>query len=87
MRYRYRDIKPYGLRLQPSLKDKLDAIVIEKQKTDRSWSLNSEIETRLEESLMEKRALASYTDGELIDELIRRFGRDAFVIQVVKKET
>lgn len=72
--------------MQPPLKDKLDAIVIEKQKTDRSWSLNSEIETRLEESLMEKRALASYTDGELIDELISRFGRESVVIQVIKKE-
>lgn len=87
MRHRYRDIKPYGLRLQPSLKSKLDEIVIEKQKTKKGWSLNSEIEVRLEEGLKEKRGLADFTDGELLDELIRRFGREAFIIQVIKKET
>lgn len=81
---KYRDIKPYGLRLQPELKNELDAIVQEKKTNTPDWSLNSEIQKRLEESLQTRNDLAQFSDGELIDELIRRWGRDAVCIRLGK---
>ena len=83
---KYRDIPPYGLRLQPRLKEKLEAIVKEKKKLKPDWSLNSEIEERLAKSLA-KSALEDFTDGELIDELIRRYGRDAVCIRLGGEKT
>lgn len=83
---RYKDIPPYGLRLQPELKAKLDAIVQEKKKKTPDWSLNSEIVKRLEESLEVRSDLGQFNDGELIDELIRRWGRDAVFIQLGKNQ-
>lgn len=76
----YRDIAPFGLRLPPDLKDKLQAEGEGKVK----WSLNSEIISRLEASYAQQ-PLANYTDGELIDELIRRYGRDGVFIQLGAK--
>jgi hypothetical protein len=78
---KYRDIIPFGLRMQPELKEKLEAAIQGKPK----WSLNSEIVKRLEESLQERHELAAFTDGELIDELIRRWGREAVYIQLGKR--
>lgn len=78
---KYRDIIPFGLRMQPELKEKLESAIQGKPK----WSLNSEIVKRLEESLQERYELAAFTDGELIDELIRRWGRDAVYIQLGKR--
>jgi hypothetical protein len=83
---KYKDIPPYGLRLQPDLKEKLDAIVREKKKKTPDWSLNSEIAKRLEESLQVRNDLAQFSDGEMIDELIRRWGRDLVCIQLGKKQ-
>ena len=83
---RYRDIPPYGLRLQPPLKAKLDEIVRQKKEEMPDWSLNAEISKRLEESFGKQPGVKEATDGELIDELIRRWGRDAVYIQLGKKE-
>lgn len=80
---KYKNIAPFGLRMQPELRDKLEKLAKGKPK----WSLNSEIVKRLEESLEARHELEAFSDGELLDELIRRFGREAFIIQVTKKET
>lgn len=75
---KYSTIVPFGLRLQPELKAKLEKEAYSKPK----WSLNSEIVKRLEESLEHRHDLAKFTDGELIDELVRRWGRDAVQIHL-----
>lgn len=75
-------INPIGLRLQPDLKMKLD--------TARKMvpqSLNAEIVERLEQSFQVRHELEKFSDGELIDELIRRWGREAVYIQLGTKPT
>ena len=84
---KYRDIPPYGLRLQPDLKAKLEAIVKEKKQQRPDWSLNAEIEERLANSLAARSELKDFSDGELIDELIRRWGRDGVYIQLGSEKT
>lgn len=64
------NIAPFGLRLQPDLKSKLETAA---HKVPRS--LNAEITARLEESLR-RRGLKDFTTGEIIDELIRRLGSE-----------
>lgn len=64
--------------MQPELKERLEKIAYGKPK----WSLNSEIVERLEQSLKERTKLEQFTDGELIDELIRRWGRDSVFIRL-----
>lgn len=49
--------------------------------------MNAEIIERLEKSLAEKQGLADYSDGELIDELVKRWGRDQVFVQLGKKPT
>lgn len=70
--------------MQPDLKKKLEDAAYGKPK----WSLNSEIVKRLEDSLSERHELSQFSDGELIDELMRRWGRDAIQLTVrdMKKE-
>lgn len=75
---KYSDIVPYGLRMQPELKAKLQELA----STKPNWSLNAEIVDRLEKSLAERKELAAFTDGELIDELIRRWGRDRVLLRI-----
>lgn len=69
----------FNLRLQPDMKMRL-----EKLAKAVPHSLNAEITTRLEQSFNPHRHLTDYTDGELIDELIRRWGRDAVHIRLGK---
>lgn len=75
---KYSNIVPYGLRMQPELKARLQELAATKP----NWSLNSEIVQRLENSLAERQELSAFTDGELIEELIRRWGRDRVLIQL-----
>jgi hypothetical protein len=75
---KFRDINPFNLRLQSELRAKLEKSGEGKAK----WSLNSEITRRLEESFEERRGLGEFSDGELIDELIQRWGRDAVYIRL-----
>lgn len=71
------NISPYNLRLQPDLKATLERLA---RKASRS--LNTEITARLEQSLVTGKELNDYSDGDLIDELIKRWGRDALYIQL-----
>ena len=77
---KYEDIVPFGLRIQDDLKDELKKAARGKKK----WSLNAEIEKRLEESFQARNELGQFSDGELIDELIKRWGRDAVCIRLGK---
>lgn len=77
-----RNIAPFGLRMQPELRKALEKAMRGKPK----WSLNAEIVERLGYSLRYRRDLDAFSDGELIDELIRRWGRDAVHIQLGKEE-
>jgi hypothetical protein len=77
---KYSHIVPFGLRLQPELKEKLEKEAYGKPK----WSLNSEIVKRLEESLTARDELGQFSDGELIDELVKRWGRDNVLIRLGK---
>jgi hypothetical protein len=78
---KYRDIATFNVRMQPDLKKKLEAFGRGKVK----WSLNGEINKRLEDSLAVRQELAAFSDGELIDELIKRWGRDAVSIKLGKE--
>ena len=71
------NISPYNLRLQPDLRKAL-----ERSARTVPRSLHAEITERLEQSLALQKELKDYTDGELIDELIRRWGRDAVSIRL-----
>jgi len=75
---KYQNIAPFGLRMQPDLRTKLEAQEQGKVK----WSLNGEIVQRLEESFNARHELALFSDGELIDELIKRWGRDRVSIRL-----
>jgi hypothetical protein len=75
---KYQNIVPFGLRMQPDLKKKLEEVAYGKPK----WSLNSEIVSRLESSLEVRDELAAFSDGELIDEIIKRWGRDNVLIRL-----
>lgn len=79
---KYSNIVPFGLRLQPELKEKLEKAAYGKPK----WSLNAEIIERLENSLAQRQALEQFSDGELIDELIRRWGREAVFVRLGKDD-
>jgi hypothetical protein len=70
----------YNFRIRSDLKAALERLA---RKAPRS--LNAEITERLERSLEPKTELKDFTDGELIDELIRRWGRDAVYIQLGKR--
>lgn len=67
----------FNLRLQSDLKETLHFLA-----RKNASSLNSEMVDRLERSLTDKRDLRDYTDGELIDELIRRWGRGRVQIRL-----
>lgn len=51
-----------------------------------SRSLNAEITARLEQSLVMPKQLQDCSDGELIDELIRRWGREAIQLTIRDKK-
>lgn len=73
---KYQDIVPFGVRLQPDLKKKLE------RAKPKDRSMNAEIIMRLEQSFGIRKNIGEYSDGELLDELIRRWGRDAVAVSV-----
>jgi hypothetical protein len=73
-------IKPYGLRMQPDMRRMLEDAADGKEQ-----SLNSEIVERLEASFVARLDLSDFSDGELIDELIKRWGRDKVLIRLGRK--
>lgn len=77
-----RNIAPFGLRMQPDLRRALEEAAQGKP----NWSLNAEIVKRLEESLAYRRELDAFSDGEMIDEITRRWGRDAVYIRLGREE-
>lgn len=74
---KYKYIVPFGLRMQPELKKQLDT-----HAKAAGRSLNSEIVERLERSLEAKTGIDDYTDGEIIDALVRRWGRERVFIRL-----
>lgn len=73
-----RDIAPFGLRMPAKLKAAIEAWAAK-----HSRSINSEIVGRLVDSLDESaRPLRSYSDGDLIKELVDRYGRGAISIRI-----
>ncbi|HJV73134.1 MAG TPA: Arc family DNA-binding protein [Noviherbaspirillum sp.] len=74
-------ITKFNLRIQSDLKETLNFLA---RKAPRS--LNAEMIARLERSLIEKKELCDYSDGELIDELIKRWGREAILIRLGKEQ-
>jgi hypothetical protein len=79
---KFRDITPFNLRMQPELKAKVEAAARGKVK----WSINAEINHRLESSFDTRQDLEQFSDGELVDELIKRWGRDAVYIRFGKPD-
>lgn len=76
----YKDINPFGLRIPAELRD-----VIEKSAAENHRSLNAEIVATMLEHYRGSTALAKFSDGELIDELIRRWGREQVFIRLGKE--
>lgn len=74
---KFRDITPFNIRLPAELKEKLKAEAAKK-----TGSINAEVLARLTASFEKGSGLQNYTDGELIDELIRRYGRDGVCIRL-----
>lgn len=75
-----RDIVPFGLRLPPEMKMRIDDAARANLR-----SINSEIVVRLNASLDESdRPLQEYTDGDLIRELMSRYGRGDISIRIGK---
>lgn len=73
-----RDISPFGLRMPSELK-----ALLEKFAKRNARSLNSEIVGRLNDSVdAAQRPLRSYSDGELIRELMDRYERGAVSIRI-----
>ena len=74
-----RDIAPFGLRMPAELKARIEEWAVKN-----SRSINSEIIGRLVASLeANQRPLMSYTDGDLIKELVDRYDRGAISIQII----
>ncbi len=78
----FKDLTPFGVRFPTDLKEK-----IQKSANKNTRSMNAEIIARVAESFDGRNELEQFSDGELIDELIRRWGRDAVYIQLGKKDS
>lgn len=73
-----RDIAPFGLRIPAELKTKIEQAAAKNRR-----SLNAEMVTLMEKCL-EHIPLADYSDGELIADLMRRYGRGEIYIRIGK---
>ena len=76
---KFRDITPFGVRFPTELKNKLKAAAAAK-----TGSINAEVVARIAASFEPPRALNEVSDGELIQELINRYGRDGIFIRIGK---
>lgn len=74
-----RDITPFGLRIPADLKTRIEEAAAKNLR-----SLNAEMIVRLSESF-ERGPLATYSDGELIAELMDRYERGALYIRIGKQ--
>ena len=70
------DINPFGLRMEEELRKKIAAAAAANGR-----SMNAEIVHRLMQSFSSG-GLSSYSDGELVKELIDRYGRDKVKIRI-----
>jgi hypothetical protein len=77
----YKDINPLGIRFPAELRQKIEASAAENLR-----SINAEVVAQMLSCYKERNALSDFSDGELIDELIRRWGRNAVRIQLGKEE-
>jgi hypothetical protein len=78
---KFRDINPLNIRFPADLKKKLKAAADAK-----TGSMNAEVIDRVAASFERRTALKDFTDGELVDELIKRWGRDGLFIRLGKEE-
>lgn len=76
---KYRDITPFGVRFPDDIKEK-----IHKGANANRRSMNAEILSAVQEYYEGGGRLKTATDGDLIEELIRRWGRDAVFIRLGK---
>ncbi|RXZ42699.1 Arc family DNA-binding protein [Crenobacter cavernae] len=76
-------IAPFGLRMQPELREMLEESAVENGR-----SLNAEIVSRLETSFEAAGDLRKASVGELLDELFKRFpaGRLNLTIDEARKD-
>lgn len=73
----FKDITPFGVRFPVDIKEKLH-----KAANKNNRSMNAEIVDRIAESFEGRNDLKDFTDGELIDEFVRRWGRESINIRV-----
>jgi predicted transcriptional regulator len=78
---KFKDITPFGVRFPTEVKEKL-----QKAANKNTRSLNAEIVARMTASFETRNALKEFTDGELIDDLIKRWGRENVFIRLGKEE-
>lgn len=78
----YKDINPLGIRFPAELRDK-----IAKSAEENLRSINAEVVAQMLAAYKEKTTLAEFSDGELIDELIKRWGRDRVSIRLGERES
>jgi hypothetical protein len=76
----YKDINPFGLRIPTKLREQIEASAKEHHR-----SLNAELVARLQESMEVRNELQQFSDGELIQELILRWGRENIFIELGHK--
>lgn len=75
----YKDINPFGLRLPAELKEQVEKFAEENHR-----SLNAELVAVIHQHYQRETLLKGLSNGDLIDELIRRFGKDGITIQIGK---
>lgn len=73
----FKDITPTGVRFPAELKERL-----QKAANKNTRSMNAEIIARIAESFEGRNDLKDFSDGELIDEFIRRWGKESMNIRV-----
>ncbi len=74
---KFRDITPFNVRFPTELKNKLKAAASKK-----TGSINAEVIERITASFERSNDLKDFSDGELIDELIHRWGREKVYIRL-----